>query len=269
MSTDQPLAPLENGSAEQQGVEVASSQTREPGWNWNEHIPLILTVASSVFVALRLLSVSAFEIQTANAILQNIGTTGVIVGTVTAIVGPMIPIAAVTVVVFAGDQLKSAPKYAIFAATVVIFIAVVFVSPVIFLLFALVALPVAILNLFGRIPVNPIHVRSAVIIATAVLLVAVSLGTDPWLPSERLGFVGTAKPLIGYVLSTDDRSIAVLENKPREVEYFKIEDLKSRSLCSLTASASSLLANPLTLPDLFFGVERAHYPPCSTQNHSP
>jgi hypothetical protein len=256
-------------SGQEDGKPVEASQHQGANWDWKSQLAIILTGLAAIFISLRLLSVSAFEIETANAILQNIGTTAIIVGTLTAIVGPIIPIVAVMLVVLASDQFRKIPKYIIVAASGAVIVLVIFVSPVVFLLFTLIALPVAILNKYGLIPVRPALVRSSIVVASAILFIVVALGTDPWLPSEKLVFAGSTRPVIGYVLSTADGNIAVLENKPREVKYFRIQDLKSRSVCSLTTAASSALANPLSLPNLLFGVQRANYPPCSPLGHAP
>jgi hypothetical protein len=266
MTAEQAGRSAEKGAAESAGREDVPGQDQQPNWDWKSQLAVILTAFSAVFIALRLLSVSAFEIETANAILQNIGTTAVIVGTLTAVVGPLIPIVSVTIVALAGDQFRKIPVYIILAAAGVAVIAVVFVSPVIFILFTLIALPVAILNLYGLIPVKPTLVRSCIIVAVAILFIAVALGTDPWLPSEKLVFSNFPRPVVGYVLSTTDGTIAVLENKPREVKYFKAQNLISRTLCSLTRSAASSLANPLGLPNSLFGVQRANYPPCDARS---
>jgi hypothetical protein len=257
-------------SKSSQDGEVASpnsmdSKERPPdaAWDWKSSLGVPLTAISALFIILRVLSISAFETQTANAILQNVGTTEVILGTITAIVGPMIPVTMVAIVAFAGDKLLKLPRPILISVTAAALLMILFVSPVIFLIFTLIALPITILNIYGFIPIKPAFVRSTIIAVSALLLVAIALGTDSWLPSERLIFRGQAKPVIGYVLSTTSDSIVVLEDRPRQVEYFRLQDFESRYLCTLSASASSFLGNPLTLPDMLFGARRAHYPPCS------
>jgi uncharacterized membrane protein len=53
-------------------------------WNWEEHATLIVGGTSTAIVLLRLLAVAHFDPETAFAILQSVGNTTVIIGTLLA-----------------------------------------------------------------------------------------------------------------------------------------------------------------------------------------
>jgi hypothetical protein len=53
---------------------------------WKEHLPLLVGAASTIFVALRILSVANFNPETAYALLQTAGTAQVILGAILAAV---------------------------------------------------------------------------------------------------------------------------------------------------------------------------------------
>jgi hypothetical protein len=73
-------------------------------FNYREHLPLFAGVTSSFFIAIRILAISDFNIDTSYAILQNAGVASVIVGAILASIGYFAAMALFTVTLITGRR---------------------------------------------------------------------------------------------------------------------------------------------------------------------
>lgn len=205
---------------------------------------LSVGAASTVLVALRLLSVAKFNLETAYGILQATGTGNVVMGTVISLI-PSIAIGAALCLVF----------YMIFRRPDSIaaeFGLIVIVGSLI--LIALLTTPLRYYAVIGGCVVvvftvwlirekirgvgwdtgagrNFLRVFAGIL---AVLLVFGVVISPPWLPAERLTLNNTQ--VTGYILSQTADGLTVLQANPREIIYYGPNALTNQYMCSDTPS---------------------------------
>ncbi len=224
---------------------------------------LALGMASALLIALRLISVAKFNIETTYGILQASGTGAVIVGTVIA----LIPGIAVTVALTSGlvvifyngmDDKIYFPLW----VTIVFFSVIAFVttpleySPVVLAC----AVGVVVARVFrkhirGWSPRRKRSVVTCVAVVFAIILMVGVVQGAPWGPEEHFIFKGNQQ-VNGYLLSQTDTATAILQAKPREIGYYPTAQLTNQDACKNVPW--------FDFPVIYFvpGFDPVHYQPC-------
>lgn len=236
-------------------------------WNWRGNLPLIIGSVSTFVIVMRLLSVAAFEPETAYGILQASGTATIIIGTIISLLGPfgMEAVAFLAYSVLSRRSTSDHSRTVQITLLMLASIVTLFTAPV--LLFGVLlfdALLYASIRMYGprvtnRVGMKVTDSRRANVIALRIVLSFLALGacyfviiTPPWLPAERIE-VKKSPAVIGYVLGTTSGEVAILTMQPRRVIILDISDITERSLCSAggtfgTATLSAILGQSAKYP---------------------
>jgi hypothetical protein len=228
----------------------------------NLHIgALIFGAASTILVALRLLSVARFNPETAYGILQASGTATVLMGTVISLIPSIAIIAALCLAlrqIFKGfgednpaPEYNPAVEFAIWASIFILTLIALLTTP---LRYAIAAAPVVVFILIVWKFRKPIHARrnrtagkvtaTVAALLTALLLMLGVVLSPPWMPAERLTF-NNAQPVTGYILAQTSSGLTVMQIKSREILYYGPSALTSQSMCSnVPANDFSVMAFP-------------------------
>jgi hypothetical protein len=244
---------------------------------------LAVGVASTVLVALRLLSVADFNPATAYGIVQSSGTANVIIGTVISLVPSIAIIAASGLVVYLvfyprSKPLSPAAELAVWTSmTMLVLIALLtialryLIAIGIWMLFILFLLkfrtPIRnALKEHGDAPVIRNAARGFGLIIAVTVIFGIVL-SPPWMPSEYLVFKN-GQSVTGYVLSETQTGMAVLQASPREVLYYgDPRSLQEEYVCSDVPRGDYPLVNYFSYLHLHLHLQvlnPAHYDSCSS-----
>jgi uncharacterized membrane protein len=232
-------------------------------WNrWKEHIPLLIGAGTTLFIAVRLLSVAGFDLETAYGILQEGGTAAIVIGAIIPLIGGI----AVMVCSLSAASFflfdKAAERNYWAALGILAGIVSAFIAPLINIL---VISPVVVLICF--LPLMARRRRKAVekvaasgdedqieqlktkldrqiasgerfvkigsyaqLAGMAVVIALAAINTDPWLPAMRLT-VNDSQSFTAYILSSGSE-MGILLNSSRKVEYISSRDVAQEVLCS-------------------------------------
>jgi Putative Ig domain len=252
---------------------------------------LALGAASTVLVALRLISVAKFNPETAYAILQASGTGNVIIGTVISLI-PSIAII-VALYVISARVLSQSPQtdpqaelarwtlifmLALIALLTIPFRYVIYAGPVI-LVFLGFIVTIVILKIrvkrkglasgswlkrdWGKIG-TAAAIFSAFLIALLVMLGVVF--SPPWMPAERLTLNNNQK-IIGYVLAQDQEGLTFMQAKSRKITQYNPGVVIGQVFCSnAPARDLPIIFYIKSIPGLglghYLGTYLSHYAHC-------
>jgi hypothetical protein len=207
---------------------------------------LSIAAASTVLIALRLLSAADFNPATAYGIIQASGTANVIIGTVISLIPSIAIIAAsglILYVVFSPHKLSLAAELAAWTSMSILFLITLLTIPLrYFYAIGGCVLFILILLLFRKRIKTSIEnhrdtqvVRNAARVFGFIIAVTLIFGvvlSPPWMPAEYL-VLNNGQSITGYILSETQNGMTVLQINPREVLYYDDPRLlKSESICS-------------------------------------
>jgi hypothetical protein len=223
-------------------------------------LPVLVAIISTLFVAIRLLAVSAFDPETADGILQASGTAQVLTGTALSTAGPVaLLVATLCYLVLTRTDVPDI-KYTlrILVVCLVLFSAI---STPLYLLVTLILLSVTMIS-GARVGGGRVNITRFNITAALIQLVLIAAISPLWLPLERLE-IRSSKPVTAYVLSTTDQDVTILIPKPKKIRHIDTSDLVGRIPCRPRQSFRQSLSN-FSLAMVIFGSQTAKYPSCPT-----
>ena len=203
---------------------------------------LSIGAASTVLVALRLLSVAQFNPETAYGILQANGTTSVVIGTVISLIPSIAIIAALCLISWLiyseHDELSEGLVFALWTTMGVLVLIALITTPVRYILFLagctlLVLIVWAIKTWIKEIQkktAGQIGSRVLALFVAAILVFGVVI-SPPWMPPEHLSF-SHAPPVTGYILTQSSDGVTVLQISPRKLMYYGPGALTGQTPCS-------------------------------------
>jgi len=207
-------------------------------WNWEEHLTLIVGAGSTAIVMMRLLAVADFDPETAFAILQSVGTTTVVIGTLLASIWVVVAFAGMAIMRYfvqhgINSWRRAAFDRAIFVGSIVILLTAPTAAALLVIIMAIMWMRVRrTCTEVGKESVKPARAFGEFVLGIAIALV-ILLGAYPWIPLERISVSTQAKAHVGYVLRADSETIVVLDDKRRRIEYLERKGLTvSRELCN-------------------------------------
>jgi hypothetical protein len=227
---------------------------------------LVATIAvglgSALLIALRLISVAKFNIETTYGILQASGTGVIVVGTVIALIpGIAVTIACSSALIAIFCKLNAQTHFLLWMAITLFAVIAVLTTPLEYWWGILACvLILAGVRAFkkgfrsfsdgGR---KLIAGVSAVLFA-GLLMAGVVFGA-PWGPEEMFTFTGKQQ-VTGYLLAQTDTVTTILQASPREVEYYDTSKLVTQAACKNVPwySFSVIYFIP--------GFNPVHYAPC-------
>lgn len=255
--------------------------SKESPVNLTEHLPLIITLASTFFIAIRILSVADYNVETGFAILQYGGTASILIGVLISTIGQLCPIIATLCFIALREQRLRVRTYekhgliitgvfftisSFFFASIVNLIAISLLPPIAYGISSLrlrslkrrnrkliergdveqmqSALEILERKL-ERTKILEIRTGIGTIISIGAVLAIIGLTTSPWLPTERLTFTNGKYAEFGYMLSTSDTEDIFLNADTRQLEFLNANTVKNRFICS-----SNSLAGDESLPTL-------------------
>jgi hypothetical protein len=244
---------------------------------------LAVGVASTVLVALRLLSVADFNPATAYGIVQSSGTGNVLIGTVISLVPSMAIITASGLVVYLifyphPKKLSPAAELAVWTSMSMLVLIALLTIPLRYIIaIGLWALFILFLLIFrgkikgalqghgdGRVVRNAARGFGFITAVTVIFGIVLS---PPWMPSEYLVFKN-GPSVTGYVLSETQTGMAVLQASPREVLYYEDPgSLQKEYICSNVPRGDYPLVNYFSNLHLHLHLQvlnPAHYDSCSS-----
>jgi hypothetical protein len=245
---DSPAAPKENPDNHN---DSKGRPDEHDGLWWKDNSAVIIAVLSVAVVAIRLLSVSRGDPETAYAILQAGGTGNVLIATLISTLGLLaIPICAALGL----DAVEALKKYGrnstrfhlSLAGSLAMLYIVFYMAPV-GLLFLIVCLALSyalIMYLSWRVrrklQRKEIHdtlfkPKTFVIIGICIyilILLVYEVGTPtPWLPVQKISVAGQ-RPFAGYVLSEANGETSILTSNPEEVIYLRDQSIQYSTQCA-------------------------------------
>ena len=224
---------------------------------------LAVGVASALLIALRLISVAKFNIETTYGILQASGTGAVIVGTVIS----LIPGIAVTVALASGlvvifyNGMDDRIYFPLWVTIVFFSIIASVTTPVEYLPVILACVVGIVVARLFRKHIRRWSPRLKRIVATyvaaifAIILMVGVIQGSPWGPEEHFIFKGSQQ-VTGYLLSQTDTTTAILQARPREIGYYATAQLTTQDACKNVPWYG--------FPVIYFvpGFDPVHYVPC-------
>ena len=224
-------------------------------WMSNLHLGALgLGAASTVLVALRLLSVARLNPETAYGILQAGGTGNVLIGTVMSLVPSIAIIGGLYLVLARVFSRAGKPNPLVeFARWTVVFALLIIALLTIPFRYAYVAAPVLIVFVITIMMIKRIiradadgkteywldrnwgrrGTYAAVLFAflVALLLMFGVVFSPPWMPAERLT-LNNHQTITGYVLSQTSDGATVMQAKSRKITYYAPGAIKGQAICS-------------------------------------
>jgi hypothetical protein len=227
---------------------------------WTDHLPLLVGLLSGGLVALKLLSVSNGDLNTALEILRTTGTASVLTGVFLLTLPGLLVLMVIAFVppIVSGD-LNVSPW-----VIVVVVLPLVWVTPVVYLIAAVVGFVVlgASSYLDTRFDLDETNLgsierslRYALLAFVVISAFSAFVNTVMWMPIERITLSGGQRE-VGFVLRATDGELRVLRDDGRQVVVLDPNDVESRILCSLGDSAWwqwSIVS---------WGTDQPSYPPC-------
>lgn len=221
-----------------------------------DHLSLIIATVTAIYIALRLLTVSGFDLENAYGILQAAGTGAVVIGTLTALIAPVtLVIGLVLVAIYLKPEKHFRSSF-------------ILIPGVFFVLIGVLTLPLDGLPITLPIALLPFAMSfkkegldwqrlQKWLIGVAVYLVFIPQFLIPiWLPTEYLT-LQDSKKIEAYVLSEDLVDVTVLTTRPEAIEHFEPSEIVHRTPCEPSAP---VMHEPLAR--LIFPLESIHYPDC-------
>ena len=259
------------------------SGNNDSSW-WKDNSAVIIAVLSVAVVAIRLLSVSRGDTETAYAILQAGGTGNVLIATLISTLGLLaIPICA-ALGLDAWEAWKkrhtstsaSARFHVSLASSLAMLYIVFYMSPV-GLLLASVCYAIFMYLLWHLWPEEHkkrhktfFHPRTYIIISICIYvlgLLVYEVGTPaPWLPVQKITIAGQS-PFAGYVLSEANGETSILTSDPEEVIYLRSQSIQHSVQCT----PPFYLEEQATIVDLwefYFRHKIATYKSCPSAPYS-
>jgi len=217
------------------------------------------------------MSVSGYNIETAEGILQASGTAIVVLGALLPVIGlTPILVSNLMAIVFINDRTKQPRPLALFVM-VALFIVSLVVSPVISFIPMVVSLILVVaVELLLRKAKPDNHVKyegwyyraNTLYVAAYALLFLLIVATNnvPWIPPERIE-TSNANSVVGYVLNETDTDVTVLTVANRQIIHLSPGVVISRTVCD----ESGVIYGGIyveNLPTFLFGGNNPNYPPC-------
>jgi hypothetical protein len=225
-------------------------------WNWKEHLPLLIGLASTLLVALRLLAVAGFDEETAYGILQAAGTASIIVGAFI----PVIGLIAISIGVLLIMRAPTEERRGLFKSTFLVYAAGLA------LMIGTLTAPIGGLILLGSaMLLGTIHRGILWVIArrqgknkrakegravveqerpgfpsiggrliamySVLAIAAVVILAPPWMPAERISVKGDDIPITGFILSKTPTDVVILNGASRQIAYLKTQDIVEQMPC--------------------------------------
>jgi hypothetical protein len=242
---------------------------------------VLITIVSVALIALKLMSVSSGNLETADAILQAQGTGTVIVGAFLTIIGLIVaPVGmALAVMPLAMDPEKNPERfsYATLAGGVLLLVAIESASWYNLVVSFTGALLLATLAdiLFLRQLINSsvpswkrrsVHFRRFlnlwIAFYLAAVIVAVALASTPWMPTQSFTIRRSA-PVVGYLLSRDSTEIVILNEFTGIVQNLPTQDVTSMEECTVSNYwQKETLSQVVPILRLSFAIHYTQYPSC-------
>ena len=100
---------------------------------------------------------------------------------------------------------------------------------------------------------------------TVVFAVVGAFETTPtmWLPMELIDVKGASRAEVGYVISQDGDWITILNRTQDDVQIYKLADIESRTICSITAWPTKPVIDLIFRDD---STRQPSAPPCSRKD---
>jgi hypothetical protein len=198
-----------------------------PGSYWQNNLALLVGALSLAFIAVRLLTVTGYDPETAYYVLQATGTGAVVAGTLVSTVGLAAAALAGFVLLYHYcvksriDPSGSGASFAVIGAVALIVIALI-TAPIVPLLALIVLTSVACLLTLKKGTGSRSRMNIILLYILTVIIVG-SLITGIWIPAQRISAQG--KPAFtGYILSEANGKLTVLTFNP--VVITQISSLK-------------------------------------------
>jgi hypothetical protein len=243
---------------------------------------LALGLASTVLIALRLLSAADFNPATAYGIVQSSGTANVLIGTVISLIPSMAIIMAsgliVYLIFYPHPKLGPAAELAVWASMSILVLIALLTIPLRYIVAIAVWVLFVLILLVFRKQIktalaqhqNTLLVRNAArgfgFIIALTLIFGIVL-SPPWMPSAYLVFKN-GQSVTGYVLSETQTGMAVLQASPRRVLYYQDpRSLQEEYICSNVPTGDYPLVNYFSYLHLHLHLQvlnPAHYDSCSS-----
>lgn len=248
-------------------------------WNWKEHIPLLITGISILFISIRLLSVANYDFETADGILQSSGTASVVIGALIPTIGYITLPAALSLgaMLTIGEIDKSSRPFA-WVLAAFLFVASVFVAPAsafaITVFWGLLLLIVVLVarrqsrsqekNPRTRLSSRKSRTRKLPIYTIAAWTIFIVINTAvnsvPWLPAEVI-VSGRMRPFTGFVLGETVSDVTILTSQTRQIVHVAPSAIISRTVCRQRGVAYGGFFVE-TIPTLIGGPDNSGYPTC-------
>lgn len=205
---------------------------------------VILGLGSALLIAVRLISVAQFNIETSYAILQASGTGAIVVGTVISL------IPGISVTIACGSAWLATAYTPDFGTSVALWLATALFTCITVLTTPLKYWPLVVACVLAlaagwtfkerfRKASQPRRKWLAAVIAAlfALLLIVGIVQSPPWGPEEDFAFSG--QPVVtGYLLGQTDQVTTILIAKPRKIDYYKTATLKNQFACKNVSTFS-------------------------------
>ena len=249
-------------------------QAPDVSWIWHEHLPLLTTAASILFITIRVLVISDFNIETAYGVIQASGAGDIVIVSVLPTLGFLAPSAAVTLLtLFLDGTISKRHKRPVISAIVFLGFISIIITPAGFFPLALTGALIVISFRYLEIPARPSVVPSAVIkslrfiynwmfLSTIVFTIALSIVSSvPWVPSEVIVTKNIKHRIVGYVLAESDTDTTILTFDAKVIVHISPSELTSRTVCQpQDLSLNGPVFEPVA--QWLFG-HATTYPPCN------
>jgi hypothetical protein len=203
------------------------------------HLGLIVTLLAGALVLVRLLAAAEWDGQLAVAILQASGTadvlSGALLSTAPLVLGMVLVLMGCRVPYILVRHRKRPTFWDVWQVVLILavmtlttwtaYVICLFVGTVAAVFFGVTdrTAPTAGLNS---------NKRLAISLLVSPIIGGLLFTSTPWMARESLEFTtGPSKPLVGYILSTNNDQLAVLTDSPRSIRFLPASDLKNRELC--------------------------------------
>jgi|SRR5579859_234131 len=248
-------------------------------WDWKDSLPLLATVLTVFFISMRLLSISKYNAETANGILQASGTATIIVATLIPVAGL---VAGLSIMLLATALAGRRPKGPVrqFAVILIVFLAAasIFISPILVMaydgIFFVFLIPFFRLrrhsrqNNDGRVSLGPFmlgRVGTYFLIVTVIgMVVTLAVNSTPWVPAEAIVTTTDTHPLIGYVVGETDTDVTILMSSTDLIVHLSPPEISSRTVCRISKGSIAWFLE--TIPTLV-STGNSTYPICSDIAH--
>lgn len=253
---------------------------KESSWDWREHIPLLITGFSILFIGIRLISISHGDIETADGILQSSGTATVVIGALMPVIGFIIftlgfwLLAALVI-----EDVKIAPKALVLGCGIFLVLTGLFVTPISFICLTILA-PIAgfasgravralserssggTTSRKSRAHARLRSARTFYVISGYILLLlfVAAINPTPWIPAEIIAST-TMRPFTGYVISDSQTDVVILVSHDGKIVHIDPTKITSQVVCRQQGVVYGGFFLD-TLPMLINATSQAHYPAC-------